>query len=179
MEPAFLAWIARTLKRLHDEVGGEWPAFRIGGGPGETDAFGTMATAMLDHARLADTVPETTKTVEGSIVSDRKYRVLVCQAGAAVIWSWLRNRQVDEKLVDHGAGMRSAKTGCLGPCALAPVVQVYPEGTFYGGVDEAGIDRIVNEHVLAGRIVDNLAYIGCPGPSGAAAHRVCHVARSP
>ena len=164
MEPAFLAWIARTLKRWHNEVGGDWPNFRIGGGPGESGAFGTIAGAMLDHQRSADIVTDTTKTVEGSIVSDRKYRVLVCQggacnqAGAALLWGWLRQRQIDEKLVDHGAGMRSAKTTCLGPCALAPVVQVYPEGTFYGGVDEAGMDRILNEHVLSGQVVAALAY---------------------
>jgi (2Fe-2S) ferredoxin len=52
----------------------------------------------------------------------------------------------------------SCKTTCLGPCALAPVVQVWPDGTVYGGVDEAGVDRIIAEHLGEGRVVADLAY---------------------
>lgn len=52
----------------------------------------------------------------------------------------------------------SARTSCLGPCNLAPAVQVWPEGTCYGGIDEAGIDRVVDRHLLAGEIVEDLAY---------------------
>ena len=60
---------------------------------------------------------------------------------------WLRRKL---KKVVH-----LTKAGCLGPCALAPV---YPEGTVYGGVDEAGIDWIVAEHLIGGRVVESLAY---------------------
>ena len=59
--------------------------------------------------------------------------------------------------------MVSAKASCLGPCSLAPVVQVYPEGVYYGGVDEAGIDRIIAEHILGNEIVADLAYAPTPG----------------
>jgi (2Fe-2S) ferredoxin len=57
-----------------------------------------------------------------------------------------------------GDGTMTAKATCLGPCALAPVVQLFPEGTWYGGVTEAAVDRIVEEHLLGGRIVDAFAY---------------------
>ena len=57
-----------------------------------------------------------------------------------------------------GDGVISARTSCLGPCNLAPVVQVYPEGTYYCGVDEPGLDRIIGEHLLRGEIVENSAY---------------------
>jgi (2Fe-2S) ferredoxin len=52
----------------------------------------------------------------------------------------------------------TAKATCLGPCALAPVLQVFPEGTYHGGVTEAAIDRIAEEHLLGGRIVEAFAY---------------------
>ena len=52
----------------------------------------------------------------------------------------------------------TAKSTCLGPCALAPVVQVFPEGTYYGGVTEGAIDRIVEEHLLGDRVVADFAY---------------------
>ncbi len=57
----------------------------------------------------------------------------------------------------------SARTSCLGPCNLAPVVQVFPEGTWYGGVDEAGIDRIIESHLQRGEVVAELAYPQIPG----------------
>ena len=165
MEPSFHAWIARTLQRWGGEVGGDWPNFRIGRGVSEEADLAPLLDPLLASALGAAIAPPNPKAAtEGSVVSDRKYRVLVCQGGpcnqlgASMLWAHLRNRQIEMKLVDCGDGMRSAKASCLGPCALGPVVQVYPEGTFYGGVDEAGIDRIIHEHLLAGRVVEDLAY---------------------
>lgn len=107
--------------------------------------------------------------VEGSIVPAHKRRVLVCQGapcirvGAETVWGHLRNEQKRLGLRTAGEGTMSARTSCLGPCNLAPVVQIWPEGTRYGGVDEAGMDRIVDRHLLEGEIVEDLAY----RPSGA------------
>ena len=79
-------------------------------------------------------------------------------AGAAVVWGHLRNEQKRLSLRNAGDGTMSAKTSCLGPCSLAPVLQVWPEGTLYGGVDEEGTDRIIRHHLLAGEVVEDLAY---------------------
>src|SRR4029077_9583712 len=90
---------------------------------------------------------------DGSVVPPQKRRVLVCLggpcnvAGANVVWGHLRNEQERLALRAAGDGTHTAKASCLGPCALAPVLQVWPEGTYYGGVDEAGVDRIIQEHL--------------------------------
>jgi (2Fe-2S) ferredoxin len=76
-----------------------------------------------------------------------------------VVWGHLRNEQARLGLCEAGEGTMSARTSCLGPCNLAPVLQVWPEGTVYGGVDEAGVDAIIAEHLLGGRIVTRLAYV--------------------
>lgn len=108
--------------------------------------------------------PVSARHTGGSMVPGQKYRVLGCEggscnnAGAALVWGHLRNEQKRLNLRTTGAGMMSAKTSCLGPCNLAPVVQVLPDGTYYGGVDEAGIDRIVGEHIMKGSVVAALAY---------------------
>jgi (2Fe-2S) ferredoxin len=52
----------------------------------------------------------------------------------------------------------SCRTTCLGPCNLAPVLQVWPEGVTYGGVHEAEVDRILEGHILGGHVVEDLAY---------------------
>ncbi len=50
------------------------------------------------------------------------------------------------------------RTGCFGLCEAGPVVIVYPEGTFYSRVKVEDVDRIVSEHLLKGRVVEDLIY---------------------
>ena len=50
------------------------------------------------------------------------------------------------------------KTGCFGLCAVGPIMIVYPEGSFYSGVQAENIPEIVTEHLLKGRPVKRLLY---------------------
>ena len=50
-----------------------------------------------------------------------------------------------------------AQTGCLYPCNLGPVMVVYPEGIWYGGLSEEGVERIIEEHFEGGQIVAHYA----------------------
>ena len=49
-------------------------------------------------------------------------------------------------------------TGCFGLCETGPVVIIYPEGAFYSHIKVTDVPRIVNEHLLKGRIVTDLLY---------------------
>ena len=49
--------------------------------------------------------------------------------------------------------MLRTKADCLRICAEGPVLLIWPEGVVYGGVTPERIERIVREHVVAGRIV--------------------------
>jgi NADH-quinone oxidoreductase subunit F/NADP-reducing hydrogenase subunit HndC len=51
------------------------------------------------------------------------------------------------------------RTGCFGLCEAGPICIVYPEGSFYSHVKKEDVDRIVNEHLLKGRIVHDLLYV--------------------
>ena len=160
-EPSFENWLRRTIRRWQAADARPWPEVRIAAFPGMQQQMQDVLTACL----ASDAPIEPGKPAgEGSIVPAQKRRVLVCMggpcnaAGAAPIWGHLRNEQKRLSLRTAGDGMMSAKTSCLGPCSLAPVLQVWPEGTLYGGVDEAGVDAIVQEHLLGGRIVEALAY---------------------
>lgn len=165
-EPSFENWLRRTVQRWQGQRwqaadARPWPAIRIAGFPGaQSQMQDVLASCLATDAPVESGKP----AGEGSIVPAQKRRVLVCMggpcnaAGAAVIWGHLRNEQKRLSLRTAGEGMMSAKTSCLGPCSLAPVLQVWPEGTLYGGVDEAGVDAIVQEHLLDGRLVEALAY---------------------
>ncbi|MFZ2511516.1 MAG: (2Fe-2S) ferredoxin domain-containing protein [Gordonia sp. (in: high G+C Gram-positive bacteria)] len=45
-------------------------------------------------------------------------------------------------------------TGCLFPCGQAPVLVVYPDGDWYSGMRPDRIARLVDEHLVRGRPVD-------------------------
>lgn len=52
--------------------------------------------------------------------------------------------------------IRINSAGCMDRCEEGPVIVVYPEGVWYTYEDEADIDEIIEEHLLNGRIVDEL-----------------------
>ena len=160
-EPSFENWLRKTVQRWQAAATRPWPAIRVAAFPGAQPQMAEVLAACL----ASDAPIEAGKPPgDGSIVPAAKRRVLVCMggpcnaAGAAPVWGHLRNEQKRLGLRTAGDGMMSARTSCLGPCSLAPVLQVWPEGTLYGGVDERGVDTIISSHLLEGRIVEALAY---------------------
>ena len=65
----------------------------------------------------------------------------VChKKGAGNLLSYLEN-----ELADRGMGDVSvSSTGCLKVCDRGPVLVVYPDNLWYGGVDEQGVDAILD-----------------------------------
>lgn len=165
-EPALVTGLKKALQRWRGADTRPWPEIRIAPFP-DRDLLDGLGRAADTGPVLLD--PAAVATAEGSIVPAQMRRVLVClgapciRAGAETVWGHLRNEQKRLGLRTAGEGTMSARTSCLGPCNLAPVVQVWPEGTLYGGIDEAGVDRVVEHHLLKGEIVEELAY----GPTGA------------
>ena len=170
MEPGFRSWIAGAVQRWRQgaESARPLPAVHLSAPPGDSLAVDALVQGLLRQTPATIDAPAAALPA-GSAVPPQLRRVLVCQggpcnhAGAAQVWGHLRNEQKRLDLRNAGAGMMSARTSCLGPCNLGPVVQVFPEGTWYGGVDEAGVDRIIASHLLAGEVVADLAYAPLPG----------------
>jgi (2Fe-2S) ferredoxin len=52
--------------------------------------------------------------------------------------------------------IRAQRSGCLDACSKGPILVIYPEGTYYGSVRFADVERIVNEHILGGKILEDL-----------------------
>lgn len=47
-------------------------------------------------------------------------------------------------------------TGCFGICEKGPIAVVYPEGVWYGSLDDAAVEKIMEEHIEGGVPVESL-----------------------
>ena len=63
-------------------------------------------------------------------------------------------KQLKERSIDFP--VRAQQSGCLDACEHGPSMVVYPEGVFYGGVQESDISQIIDEHILNDRPVERL-----------------------
>ncbi len=55
-----------------------------------------------------------------------------------------------------GALVRANKAGCLEQCEHGPVVVIYPQAVWYGGVRIEDVPRIVEETIQQGRVLEDL-----------------------
>ncbi|MDE2815806.1 MAG: hypothetical protein OXM03_09690 [Chloroflexota bacterium] len=86
-------------------------------------------------------------------------------ANAPKTWAYFQEKLRDSRLRGE-QGVMTVRTGCLYPCDLGPMMVVHPDGTWYGGVDEAAVDRIVAEHLVDGEAVPEYACVpGAPARS--------------
>lgn len=96
-----------------------------------------------------------------------RHHVFVCTTGKTCprdggkeVFDAMKKRAAEQGLKGR---VRINQAGCMNQCGHGPMVVVYPEDVWYAAVDEAGGRRIVDEHLVAGHIVEAYRYVAPPG----------------
>ncbi|MCC6390857.1 MAG: ferredoxin [Bryobacterales bacterium] len=77
-------------------------------------------------------------------------------------WDYVKKRLAELGLTQGEEIVYRTKANCLRVCQQGPIALVYPEGVWYHSVSPEVAERIIQEHLIGGRPVEEFVFARNP-----------------
>ncbi len=88
------------------------------------------------------------------------------KAESLVAWNYLKKRlkalKLDVPVNDYATFVFRSKANCLRVCHRGPILLVYPDGVWYHSATPDVIERIIQEHLIEGKLVSEHLFLQHP-----------------